>query len=78
MHVGADTQTEQAGRGAFRQVAELRERRGAIAVVEHHAVGRGRDPAFDQLPDAARVVEHQLHSDQIVRPPSTDTIEPVM
>ena len=64
VHVGADTQAEQSGRGVLGQVAELRERRGAVAVVEHHAIGRRRDPALDQLPDAARVVDHQPRSNR--------------
>src|SRR5256885_11839604 len=51
-------QPVQTGSRALDEFFVLEERRGAIAVVQHHAVRGFRAPPFDQLPDAARVVDH--------------------
>jgi hypothetical protein len=67
----------QTRRSPFDHVLVLRERGRALAVVEHHAVGRRLDTLLDQLPDAPNVVDHLLAA-HTVKPPSIDTIEPVM
>ncbi len=70
----------QSRRRALAQVAILHERRRAIAVVQHHPIGSGSRPPFDELPDAARVVDHRSGTSRghTVMPPSIETMEPVM